>query len=501
MKHWSLAGTTAAIALFAGGAALADVTPEQVWQNWQDLSASYGQKMVAASTARQGDTLVVKGLDVTLENPEVKSAGKIDELRFRDKGDGSVQVTMSDSYPLTLEFFKDGKAQGKADLAVAMPGLVIDATGTPEATDYAFAGPTVAVTLKSLDSDDPAAKTAAFDLGLTDVAGKYAVEPGEGTAKNIDMAFTAAQAVIKAGADAPDGKFALTASVAQLSGTSAGTFLGTAAMADPVAALKAGFAVDGKFSYGATAFDMDVTDKGKPGKISGTATGGDVTVALDKEHLVYGGTGRGVAMSITGEDFPFPINVGYSEAAFNLAMPVTRTDAPKDFALLTKIADLTVSEEIWALVDPGKTLPRDPATLVIDTKGTATLNADLMDEAAMKALGNTPPGDLHSLDITALQLKVAGADLTGQGAFTFDNSDKVTFGGVPAPTGKLDLKLVGGNGLLDKLVALGIVPEQTAMQVKMMTAMFARPGAEPDTLESAIEFKDKGFFVNGQRLQ
>ena len=31
------------------------------------------------------------------------------------------------------------------------------------------------------------------------------------------------------------------------------------------------------------------------------------------------------------------------------------------------------------------------------------------------------------------------------------------FGGFPAPTGKLDLKLTGGNGLLDKLVAMGVL--------------------------------------------
>ena len=91
--------------------------------------------------------------------------------------------------------------------------------------------------------------------------------------------------------------------------------------------------------------------------------------------------------------------------------------------------------------------------------------------------------------------------LTGTGAFTFDNTDLVTFDGVPAPTGKMELTLKGGNGLLDKLVAMGLIPSDQAMGARMMMAMFAKPGDGEDTLNSTLEFKDKGFFANGQRLQ
>ncbi len=35
----------------------------------------------------------------------------------------------------------------------------------------------------------------------------------------------------------------------------------------------------------------------------------------------------------------------------------------------------------------------------------------------------------------------------------------------------------------------------------MMMAMFAKAGAAPDELTSTLEFKDKGFYANGQRLQ
>ena len=92
--------------------------------------------------------------------------------------------------------------------------------------------------------------------------------------------------------------------------------------------------------------------------------------------------------------------------------------------------------------------------------------------------------------------------MTGTGAFTFDNTDMTTFAGMPAPDGKLDLKLMGGNGLLDKLVTMGLLSSDDAMGARMMVSMFANAGAEgTDELTSTIEFKDKILYANGQRMQ
>jgi len=119
----------------------------------------------------------------------------------------------------------------------------------------------------------------------------------------------------------------------------------------------------------------------------------------------------------------------------------------------------------------------------------------------MAALGDAPPGEIHALDVTELRASVAGAELTGAGAFTFDNTDLTTFAGAPAPTGKIDLKLVGGNTLLDSLVAMSLLTADDANGARMMMSMFANPGAGPDEMTSTLEFKDKGFFANGQQLQ
>ena len=73
---------------------------------------------------------------------------------------------------------------------------------------------------------------------------------------------------------------------------------------------------------------------------------------------------------------------------------------------------------------------------------------------------------------------------------------------MPKPTGSLDLTLVGGNGLIDKLVAMGLLPEEQAMGARMMMGLFAVPGDGEDSLKSKLEINEDGHVLaNGQRLK
>jgi hypothetical protein len=290
--------------------------------------------------------------------------------------------------------------------------------------------------------------------------------------------------------------------MAAISLASGGTFLGIDAMENMAQALKDGFATDTGFSFGAGSYAIDVMDGNKPTKIIAVNETGSFGLSLSEEGILSNAGGTGVSMTITGANIPFPeLKITYGEVSYEFFVPVSASDTPADFGFLTRIVDLSVSDEIWGMLDPTATLPRDSVTVIVDTKGTATLTMDLMDEAAMTAAGDAPPGTLNALEITTLEAKGVGMELTGSGSFTFDNTDLTTFDGMPAPTGKLDLVLKGGNGLLDKLVAMGLIPQDQAMGARMMLAMFAKPGEGEDVLNSTIEFKDKGLFANGQRLQ
>lgn len=505
MKHWKLAGSTAVIAILAGTGAFAEVTPEEVWQNWQDMSTSAGQTVTATSAERDGDTLVVSGVTISYEKDGTSFTSTIEQIDFADNGDGSVDVTTSDSYQMSLKAPAaaeiDGSMPTDLKITLTQPEMVVTASGTADALSYEFEGPSVTAKFEPGDAAAPA--QGSFEVALTGLSGKYLVE-GDGEAKKITSDFAAKAVKISgSGKDAAlksDATFSAT--IADVAGDTNGNFLGAAAMADMAKALQDGFAIDGTFSHGAMTFDLAATEDGKPTKITGGSEGGDMSFAMDATQLQFGAGGKALNLMISSADIPFPeLKLGYQEAAFNMLMPVGKSGAPADFAFLTKLVGFTVSDEVWGMVDPAGNLPRDPATVIIDTKGKVTMTTDLFDDAAMAALGDAPPGDLNALDVTELKASIAGAELTGAGAFTFDNADKTTFPGVPLPTGKLDLKLTGGNTLLDKIVAMGLITQDDAMGYKMMVSMFANSAADKDEMTSTLEFKDKGFYANGQKLQ
>ena len=212
----------------------------------------------------------------------------------------------------------------------------------------------------------------------------------------------------------------------------------------------------------------------------------------------------GLAINALAPDVPLPIVLNMALAKFNFAMPVQKSDEEQDFAFGFTMGDFTVSDMLWGMLDPSAQLSRDPATIALNLTGKAKVLFDFMnpDQAAALESSGAAPGELNALTLKNLVVDAVGARLTGTGDFTFDNSDLASFDGMPRPTGAVDLKLVGGNGLLDKLVEMGMLPQEQAMGARMMMGLFAVASAEPDTLNSKLEINDEGHILaNGQRIQ
>jgi Uncharacterized protein conserved in bacteria (DUF2125) len=505
MTKLSLAGSTALTVFLFAASAQAQVTPEEVWKSWQDLSAGMGQTMAATSEARDGDTLVVEGVTMTMNAPDGTAAEAVmGTIRFRETGSGTVEVTLPDSYPMSMTLAPPESSASDGPVTIKMtisqPGIAITAGGSPTETSYDFTAPTFGVAVTEI-SNATGPQDVKIDVAMTDIVGKYLMV-GDATTKSIDASYSAATAMVNLTGTEDGNTFAASFSTADVTGSSKGNFLGAEMMANVATALNAGFAANGTLAYGKTAFDLDVTESGSNTKVSGTMDSGNFDFGMDKTRLKYAIGVMGADLTVSGAEIPVPqVNVSYGEFAFNLNMPVSKSDVPQDFAFLTKLVDFKVSDDIWAMFDPTAQLPRDPATIIIDTKGTATLKQDIMDPTLAGAMESAAPGDLNTLDVTELRAKVGGAEIAGVGAFVFDNTDLTTFQGMPAPTGKLEVTLTGINALLDTLVAMGFIPEDQVMGARMMLAMFAKPGDGPDTLVSTIEFKDKGLYANGQRLQ
>lgn len=496
--------STAILTFLPFSAAFADVTPEEVWDNWQAMATSSGQELSVGGSARTGDTLQVTDIVITTRDPLGGSASvTFDTLSFKDNGDGTVAVLMPESYPMRVAFppKADGTGPGSMKLTISQPGMTILASGSVAETSYEFTAPTGSIKLDEVTGADGAALDSRAEVTLTEAAGKYVVHrDGDKTA--LDTAFAVKSLALNIEGQDPEtsGKGAGTLALADVTMTLKGNVLGPDVMENMALALNSGFTMDMGLGFGAMSMSVDAVDANGPTKVTLGATDGSMTLALNKDSLSYGMGLAGLKLALSGPEIPFPqVEVALGEYAFNILMPVSKSDEPQAFAYLTRLVDLTTSEDIWGLFDPAGALSRDPVTFIVDVKGTGRWFHDITDPAFDLQSADLP-GELASLDLNALQAKAAGADVTANGGLTFDNSDTVTYGGAPRPTGKVTINIKGVQALIDNLIAIGLLSEDDAMGFRMILAMYARPGTGADDLVSELEFKDGGFFANGQQV-
>jgi hypothetical protein len=263
-----------------------------------------------------------------------------------------------------------------------------------------------------------------------------------------------------------------------------------------------GLAAEGGYTLGGASLSFDLNQQGLPVTGTLTTTGSELGFVISADGVGYSTTTSGLVIEGTSPMMPFPVRISLAEYGLDLLIPLSATEDPVDFAFGVNLTDLAVNEEIWAMIDPASMFSHDPATLVVDLTGTARLFVDLADPeqaADMAMMG--PPGEIHSLDLNDLTLAIAGAQVTGVGGFTFDNSDMMTIPGVPRPEGKIDLQASGVNQLIDTLNSMGLLPQEQVMGARMMLGLFTVPVGD-DQLTSTLEINAEGHILaNGQRLQ
>lgn len=508
MSFWSRQLGSSTIAIFiTGSAAWADVTAQQVWTDFKSYLEDFGYSVEGTEDVA-GDTVTVTGLTLTFDSPQdgTTASMAMDSLIFAETGDGRVEVTMPAQMPLAFSFTPPADQPEGEDVSgtvdYTQQGFTMVVSGDPDDMVYAYGAAAMAFTLTGLVVDGQPVTIDEAVMRLTDVAGENSMSGTDLRSSAQTMTAAALSYVLDmANPEDPTGRISFAGGLENLAFDGTVSLPADADMNDLPAAMRAGFAVDGGYSYEGGSSDISVTGQGQTFEGSTSSDAGRLTVKMDGTQIAYSGTATGVAMNYSGSEIPLPITLGMGEAGFNMLFPIGQTEEPTDFALGLTLADVTVSDAIWGMIDPAGQLPRDPATLAFDLTGKARVTQDIMDEAAMMA-ATTPPGELHALTVNALTLAIAGARLTGAGDFTFDNTDLTTFDGMPRPEGALDLELTGGNTLLDTLVAMGLLPEDQAMGARMMLGLFARPGPTPDSLTSRIEINAEGqVLANGQRLR
>ena len=491
---------------FSGTAALADLTADQVWQDWTTYLEDFGYR-ITAEESRSDDTLTIRDLAMEMTLPEAEGAVsmRMGQMELVENGDGTVTVVLPETLPIAIAAADDEAQQVTMTLEMTHEALEMVVSGTAEAMEYSYDAAALTMALTDLQAGEETPEIRAAQIRLENLSGTSRTALGEMT-RAVQQNMTAGPVTYDLDFTDPTegGTLVFSGSLANAS------FAGTGAIPerfdsnDIAAALRDGFRFDSQMEYetGSTVYRFE--DDGDVLEGANSSDSGTLTSSIGPDGLSYGGAGEGVTMAISASDMPFPVDLSMARMAFDIAMPVIESEAMQDYALGLELAEFTMPDQLWSLFDPGAQLPRDPATLLIDLSGKGRLFFDLLDpeQVANMEGSETAPGEVESLTLHDLTLDLAGATLTGEGAFTFDATDTESFGGAPAPEGALDLRLVGGNGLLDKLITMGLVPQDQATGVRMMMGLFARPGPGEDELVSKIEVTEEGqVLANGQRIK
>ena len=504
--RFGLLGTVAVGALLVAGAAQAQLSAEDVWNQWRGYSEGMGQTITVGSESKVGGTLTLQDVVIAALVPEedITVTMTIGEISLSEQADGRVAISMSDSYPLSVHMPE--MAEGDMlEATISHPGLSMTAGGQPGSIQYEFSAPslTVALTaLRAMGEDIPAV----FRLGFSQMSGNYLMSD-EGIGSIVsETDIGAVEAVVQFEDPSGFSSVDLNASFAGISASSRATGFDLFDPEDIGNALRNGFSFMFHLSSQKSSVNVEVVDWGDETRISTTAAEAGLRIELSRDLVAYSTNSRDVAISLAGDEIPFPtLDISMARNDLWLSLPLSATDAPAQSSVGLRIEDLVLDPEVWEMVDPFGAFPRDPITAIADLTAEVQLSGNVYDDDMMFAMmmfGPMALGELSMVELRELRLSAVGAELTGDGRFTFDNNDMETFPGFPRPTGALNLRLLGGNTLLDKLIDMGMVPADEAMGMRMMLGLFARPGPGEDELTSTLEVREDGaVLANGQRIQ
>lgn len=508
MSRFAIRNTSTALVLIGlASPAFAELTAQEVWDGIEQAMQSYGYT-VSGDERATSNGLSVTDVSMVIELPEDSSriAFEIPELSLAENRNGSVLMTFPDTMPIAISAKTEDGELVEMRLDYANTGLEMTVSGEARNLVYNYVADALSITLEEMSVNDrPVGRQEAqFRMAMSGIAGSANTLTGAGS--QITQSVTAQEASYHFAFRDPDTEESglMSGSVSGLSIDSATNLPEGFDSSDPSSLADSDFSAEGTMSYsgGELQFAADDGSGTNGGTISSESV--SLSFGMDPTALNYEARVINQAFDMSGPEFPVPISVNMGESAFNVTVPIAAADAPQDVAFGMKFAGFEMSQLIWNMIDPGSALPRDPATIAIDLTGQATPFINLFDPASVTQLEQTGgmPGELNALTLNDLTIEAAGAKIGGSGSFTFDNSDLETFGGVPRPSGGVDLTVDGANGLIDKLIGMGLLTAEDAMGARMMMSMFAVPGDGPDSLKSSLEINDQGHVLaNGMRIQ
>jgi len=495
--------TGAAVALALACPALADVTAQQVRDQIVGLYESAGATVEIGTEEKSGNTLTLSNVSVTADIPN--DGGQIamsySLITLTESGDGSVTIGFPTTMGLTADIRKNPSRSTVVQAHLETPDLISVVGGSPDALTITTNASKIVAIVDKLTTGKKVFSSP-VTMTLLNVGADYTISNLDGGRRRYTGSSSLGAVNISANAEKPGGggHFDAILNIANISASLDANFA-LAGLKNPEILVKNGFNGTASYDYGQSDVSINFQDDADMFAMNGGASGGHFGFKLSNKSVAYDISESGVSVHIEGSKLPVPaIDFAYDELSLGFAVPLAPGGSPQDFNAGLALRGATVNEEIWSIIDPGKVLARDPATFALDLSGTLLVLSNLFDPSTVKNL-NGPPFLPASVDLNELTVAFAGALLTGQGSATFNFQGGASVGGVPLPVGQVTLNLKGGFGLMDKLVTIGLIPENMSFGLRAMLGAFSRPIGE-DELETVLESTSDGkITANGQPLK
>ncbi len=486
-----LRATTLCAALAAMPAA-ADITPERLWQAWQDRAAAAGHAL--AATVDQGGTLGLDGLTVTRPLGTGTITVGFDRLDLAQDG-ADVRVTVAAGGTVTVTATPgDGTPEGTPDgdtmeaiLALGDTPLSATASGDATAPVWTLAADRATLTLVSLTRHgEPVPAEARIDL-----AGLAGTLSGIGGGGPLAADLRADRLASDIAATDP-----ATGDTIRSTATQSDTTLRASLSED--ATDPAAWSLRAAITGGAS--EAVSLRSGPAGSFESDSRQDSATLDLTMTgaRTVYDAQVVGLATTLSGSLLPAgPLGLAIDSAALALSLPTGPAAQMQTASAALDLGGVMPDERLRALIDPMGILPRRPAT------ATLRAEADLAspEPGAMAPGGADLPGLLpRALRIPVIALDLGDANMTGDGAFDIPAGPM----GVPdmaGTVGALNLRATGLNGLLQRAMGTGAMTMEQAMGAQMMLGMFATQG-QGDSFTTRIDLlPGGGLAVNGTQLR
>lgn len=433
-----------------------------------------GAKMVFGQT--------VEWKDIVISGPNGKSSLIMDFVRASEIGNGQVSVTYPEKQTMTMMPAKDGGSPVRVE--ILLDGMQHIISGSAAARQHDYKATKISYNVATEDTDFT------MNISLNSVQGSQL-----GTGENIrhySMDFLIKSASFDYSFKDGDAGISATGSYEDLA---VGLEVDAANQdqAEEYLSGERGFKV--VYAVGTFQSENNLDQPDFKGILSTKAQAAKGAFSVQEGVMQMNAVAENATYGLKFTEIPLPpFSAEIDSAAINFEMPLKQSDMAMPANLLLNMTGLKASDTLWGMIDPTASLPRDKATLNIDVSANMKWLVDLVKLDKAPAM----PAEVQDVTINDITLEVAGARLNATGAATLDNSKMP-----PEPVGAVDVDLKGGIGLLDKLVALGLVQQEQGQMVKMFSGMFAVPGGDgSDHLKSKIEMKLGGsILVNGQRIK